>query len=885
MPKRSEIGSMAENIRVESHPQQAGAQQYTFLMHLLEAAGEFQTSDELLQAFSALLEEAGVRAMALEVTAGPITRIQSYGDVLALRDADAGGQGRRSYTFPLNDPNAPPGCVTYIVEADSTVSEDILKVVTLHIALRLGQETLLMRAEDAEDKALRRISEVATIYDIGQAIDQIELSQLLSMITYRAALLMEAQACSLMLVSEEMGTLRVAASHGLPDDAMEQEQRVGEGIAGRVALTEQPMLIVGDHRDPRLEGVELKPDIGSSMLVPMKSQEGTTMGVLSIRRRRPAADFTYEDLKLFSVFASQAALALTNVRLYADLKRRAGELLKLSTLTRALISTLDMDELLTRVAEDIRAIVGFERCCLFIRDTVRPIYVPRVWRGYGDSIGRNPVREGEGAVGAAARSRTTLLYDVNDPVLPERERERSYLQMKGFARSLGTDSFIAAPILTSQNRCIGVVVADNRGHREPIQVEQVNLLSAFVNQAGIALENARLVEEKDESYRTLQRLRNYTENVLQSIGAGIVSTDARGYVARWNRAAEQTLKLSPQEFREATLSEVIGLLNLPDNEHALLTSRIERVLETGEHLNMHKLTLHPRQRPPMSLNLMLSRLVDHNQDRAGVVMIFEDVTQEVRLEAEVEKMRRLADIGQLAARMAHEVRNALSPIRGAAQIIRSELEAQNSSTEWPDIIVTEVDGLTRLTSEMLDFARPKQLDLRALPVSEFLHGVLQTQAAYLEENAVRVQWNLPDDLPDLHADPIQLRQVIRNLIMNAVQAMPEGGELILAAEGDPEAGQITLSIKDTGVGIADSDLERIFRPFVTTKTKGTGLGLPIVQKIVDHHGGRVEVESRRGEGTTFRIHLPLKPPQEGAEIRVDASPVISPHLESHYPDN
>src|SRR5205807_533677 len=102
----------------------------------------------------------------------------------------------------------------------------------------------------------------------------------------------------------------------LPADALEQEQRIGEGIAGRVAETEQPMLIVGDIHDPRLDGVALKPDIGSSMLVPMKNTEGRVLGVLSIRRRRPAPDFTDDDLKLFSVFATQAALALTNVRLY-----------------------------------------------------------------------------------------------------------------------------------------------------------------------------------------------------------------------------------------------------------------------------------------------------------------------------------------------------------------------------------------------------------------------------------------------------------------------------------------------------------------------------------------------------------------------------------------
>lgn len=880
---------MADTARYSSEeisgtPENA-VQDYAALLDVLRLVREARTSGEALEDLYHFLNvRYGIYALALEISSGPITRLQPYGDARELREAGNGLLARRICVIPLDDSAAPPGHITYVLTPDSPLSESFLQAITGQIALRLGQENLLKRAEEAESKAGQRINEVATIYEIGQAIDQIDLPRLLKLITYRAALLMDAQACSLMLFSEESGILRVAASHGLPEDAMEQEQRLGEGIAGRVAQTEQPMLIVGDVRDSRLEGVELRPDIGSSMLVPMKSQEGTVMGVLSIRRRRPAPDFTDDDLKLFSVFASQAALALTNVRLYADLKRRAAELYKISTLSRALISTLDLDELLTRVADDICNVVGFERCCLFMRETRQTIYAARVWRGYPDSIGRNPVREGEGAVGAAARMKATLLFDAREAVSPERERERSYLQMKGFARSLGTDSFIAVPILTSQNRCIGVAVADNRGRRDPISREQRDLLSAFVNQAGIAIENARLVEEMQDNYKNIHRLKNYTDNVLHSIGAGIISTDARGHIARWNPAALQTLQQTAEQLKETSLTKIIQGLALPDTERDHLLRMVERVAEAGEDVDLYKLTLHPRGRAPMTLNLMLSRLVDHNQERAGVVMIFEDVTQEVRLEAEVEKMRRLADIGQLAAKMAHEVRNALSPIRGAAQIIRADLQGQHSSTEWPDIIIAEVDGLSHLTSEMLDFARPMPLDLHPVSVGEFLEARIHSLATFLDEHKVRVHRDYPPDLPELEADPVQLRQVVHNLVRNAAQAMPEGGDLFLSADFDPQSQMVAMRFRDVGVGIPEADLERIFRPFVTTKTKGTGLGLPIVQKIVDHHGGRVEVESRVGEGTRFSVLLPLRPPRDGVERRHGEAPLISDHLSGPLPD-
>ena len=297
--------------------------------------------------------------------------------------------------------------------------------------MALDQDALTRRAAAAENIANRHHREITTIYEIGQATNQTELARLLSLITARATLLMDAQACSLMLLNEETQTLKVAASYGLTDDALEHEQRLGEGIAGRVALSEQPLHISDASTDPRLEGMTLRPEVLCSLLVPMKNQDGHVLGVLSIRRHAPAEDFTAEDLRLFSVFALHAALALTNVRLYTDLKRSANELLKISTLSRALISTLDLDELITRVAEDIRNVVGFERCCLFMRDAHRAAYVPVVWPGYPDSIGRNPVGEGEGAVGTAARGKGMLVFDARDLVTPDRARERSYLQLKG----------------------------------------------------------------------------------------------------------------------------------------------------------------------------------------------------------------------------------------------------------------------------------------------------------------------------------------------------------------------------------------------------------------------------------------------------------------------
>ncbi|HLJ55930.1 MAG TPA: GAF domain-containing protein [Chthonomonadaceae bacterium] len=852
------------------------------------------TSGDALDAlFTTLREGAGATALALEITADSVTRLQPYGDIAALIDRPPEPRSATTLSTVLSAPVSVEGqspgrllaALPVACDGRTTNVEPLLQSAALLLSLRLEQEALARRADDADRRAEQKISEVAAIYEIGQAIDQIEHASLLQLITERAASLMAAQACSLMVVQEKTRSLRVAASTGLPDSAIEHEQAIGEGIAGRVALTEQPMLIVGDIRDPRLVGVPLRPDISSSMLVPMKDPEGRVLGVLAIRRRRPARDFDDIDLKVFSVFATQAALALTNKQLYDNLERRAAELLKISDLSRALISTLDLDELLRRVAEDICQIVGFDRCCLYLRDSNRRLFTPRMWRGYSDTSQRNPVREGEGALGMAAKTKQIVRFDGVEAPPADPEADRAYRQRRGFARSLGVAAFVAVPLLDSKNRCLGVVVADNRGTRRPIPDDQVSLLSAFVNQAGIAIENARLYDTTQENLHNIYRLNSESENILQSIGACILSTDAHGVVTRWNRAAETTLGISADLLRGAQLTGVIMRIGLPPPERDALLDMVARVQETGLREYRAKWTLHPGGRLPMTIDLHLARLVDYHQERAGVVLTFEDVTKEEQMEAEMDRMRRLADIGQLAAKMAHEVRNALSPIKGAAQIIRLDMQAQSASTEWPDIIVAEVDGLSRLTSEMLDFARTKSLDRRSVRLEELLTSAIQSLAAFMSENRVDVRLCLESDLPPLSADPTQLGQVVRNIAMNAAQSMPDGGPLTITAGRVPDEQAVVVRFRDEGGGIRDEDIERIFRPFVTTRPKGTGLGLAIVQKIVNQHGGRVEVESRMREGTCFSVYLPIDARHDLARPDAEGAPLITSHPVGPFPDN
>lgn len=865
-------------------PSTSGCQHLDLLVELTSQLNQTDAMSRILEIiFQKLQEGYGATALVLETVEESTRKLQTYGDFVPLLEGCNGEAIPEGVAdIIVLAPFIQSGRLLISFPKDSRPNDAILFLLASSIGQRLNMEAVYHRAREAEYSSAAIEREVVALYNVGQALDRIEHTRLLQLITDSAAHLMNAHTCSLMILQKEAHTLQVVASHGLLPDAIEYEQPLGRGLAGRVAQTEQPLLLVGDMSDAALGHLMLRPEISSSMLVPMKTPEGDVIGVLSISRKRPSLDFNDTDLRLFTVFAAQAALALANKQLFDGLQRRATELEKISTLSRSLITTLDLDELLDRVVREIGEVVGFDRCCIYFRDAARSVFAPRCWHGYQDSTLQNPVREGEGVVGFVGRHRQQIFFQLSDSTPTEEDEARLYKIRRGFARSLGVESYVAMPLLDGKNRCIGVVVADNRHRHLPISQEQIHLLSIYTGQAGIAIENARLYDATNENLQKINRLNSETNGILQSIGASILSVDARGQVIRSNRAANELFKLGRNKGRAYGLSEILSNLRLPQEELDTIGFMLAQVLETGERARKHKWTLNPEDSPPLHINLQLSRLEGAKKEDAGVVISLEDVTKEVQLEAELEGMRRLADIGQLAAKMAHEVRNALAPIKGAAQIIQME---QEKPSEWSDIILTEVESLNCLTSEMLDFARPKSLVYRMVHPAEHLHLAVHSLGSFLEENRVNAVVTASLELPLFQADPVQLGQATRNLIMNAVQAMPAGGTLTLHADVDLESQLIRMEFRDTGIGIPTKDRERIFLPFVTTRPKGTGLGLSIVLKVIQQHHGRIEVNSQLGSGTCFTVYLPMRSSTSESEEKLETAPLISHNERDAFPDN
>jgi two-component system sensor histidine kinase PilS (NtrC family) len=371
-------------------------------------------------------------------------------------------------------------------------------------------------------------------------------------------------------------------------------------------------------------------------------------------------------------------------------------------------------------------------------------------------------------------------------------------------------------------------------------------------------------EALSESASDLVRLRHLHEHTVDSLNSGLLTTDSEGRVRSLNPEGERISGRTLAEVRGSDLEEV-----LPGVRECLSMGREKA---RGGRPRARMPLLHPDGRK-LHLGLASSILRDGEGCASGWVVIFQDVTEVVAMERELRRSERLAGVGQLAADIAHEIRNPLAAISGSVEMLEAgmgEDERDPEPRRLMGIVLREIDRLNDLITAFLQFARPapskrKLVDLGA--VVEELVGMFEAA----RPDNVEVEVEIGRDLTAF-ADPTQVRQVLWNLILNAVQAMPAGGRIRIsvaevvekpqeaASEGrndaKREAGFVQVTVADTGIGIAPEELERIFDPFFTTKPDGSGLGLATVHRIVEANRGSLRVESHVGEGTVLQVRFP-----------------------------
>ena len=350
------------------------------------------------------------------------------------------------------------------------------------------------------------------------------------------------------------------------------------------------------------------------------------------------------------------------------------------------------------------------------------------------------------------------------------------------------------------------------------------------------------LEEKD-------RVSNYLNNILESLSGGVLVVDLDGEITFFNQEAEDITGFEQAKVLGQPYAEIIGL-NAGRNLSVLHT------LDTGERLASREKELAQPNGNTIPIGFSTSLVRDEAGTILGALEVFNDLTEVKRLEAEVQRVQTLAALGEMAATVAHEIRNPLGGIAGYAGMLERDLDSDDPNRRLVQKITEGVGRLNRIVVSLLNYTRPLRLNVHPVNLVELLEETTAFFAIDIERSRedIRIERDFPDGDLICRIDPEQLQQVILNLLQNAMQAMPDGGAIAVGLRVEENQG--VLSIGDTGIGMADEVREKLFTPFFTTKEDGTGLGLVTSKKIIDAHNGQIRVNSEPGRGTQFSISLP-----------------------------
>jgi two-component system sensor histidine kinase HydH len=358
--------------------------------------------------------------------------------------------------------------------------------------------------------------------------------------------------------------------------------------------------------------------------------------------------------------------------------------------------------------------------------------------------------------------------------------------------------------------------------------------------------------------KTLKQTKDYTRQVIASMANGLLSIDTEGRIASYNRPALDLLDLEESEAKGKELSSVIDLTD--SGIHSTI-SEFAAVLDRE---------IQYRKKSGEVIPLALSATPICNEAGAcqGAVIVLRDLSEIKKLQEKVRRSEKLAAIGELAAAIAHEIRNPLSSIRGFAQFLRHALKDKPQEQLYAETMVSEVDRINRVVTDLLTFARPMEAELAPTDITELIEHTVRLVKAEAGSRNVQIETRIAD-VSLLPLDANQMTQALLNLILNALQAVDQEGRVEIGAEVNTDEACLHIWVADNGSGITPEQKEKIFEPFFTTREKGTGLGLAIVHKIVENHQGEIKVESPPPgsmKGCRFTMIIPTgiaRQPQRG----------------------
>jgi two-component system NtrC family sensor kinase len=407
----------------------------------------------------------------------------------------------------------------------------------------------------------------------------------------------------------------------------------------------------------------------------------------------------------------------------------------------------------------------------------------------------------------------------------------------------------------STTRTIAVIGLGRTIGGDFLSSEDVELLESLASYIGIALQNASLYARLEEKIGEFERLKEFNENIVESINVGILALDLDDRIESWNAQMEAMYAFSRAEAIGQQLRSVFPL----EFADALDDFRNE----PGVH-HLYKFPLTTRAGEQRTANIAIAPLLSRDFVSVGRIVLVDDITERVLLETQLAQADKLSSIGLLAAGVAHEINTPLAVISSYAQMLSKQLKGDARFGPVLDKITQQSFRAAEIANGLLNFSRTSTTEFRETDLNQVIRDTLSLLDHQFKTAQIVIDLDLAENLPPIHGNSGKLQQVFLNLLMNAKDAMHGGGHLRVATLANEHHNYVAALVRDSGSGIAPEHLKRIYDPFFTTKTtpkpgdrRGTGLGLSVSYGIIQEHAGKIHVESAIGAGTTFHLEFPL----------------------------
>jgi NtrC-family two-component system sensor histidine kinase KinB len=698
------------------------------------------------------------------------------------------------------------------------------------------QVAISLEASRLRSTAARHLHQETVRYEIDAAIGaNLDAETMLDTVAAKLAEAVAADGCVIYQWNAGSDKITAVAEHiASPLPSLARRTPAGpaslmdDPIARQVLRMHLPTL-VHDKQTANRSAVWHSPGWGALLALPLEIKE-RTVGLVEIYDRRASREFTADEIQLCRALAHQIALAMERTRLFDETRQRLNEVSELYALAHDITASLDLTEVLDAIAQAIRRAMNCRGCCIFLLDEASQMLTIKAaaglkpqWRDMAQ------LHLGEGVVGRVA-AEAHAIY------LPDTYRDTSYIVFDREVRSL-----LAVP-LQVKGQIIGVINVDDRV-ANAFGPGQERLLTIAAAQAAIAIENARLFSE-------ILSGKQRTEAVIQHMADGLLMLDQHGVVLSCNPAIAMLLDMRQNDIvgQQATASDA-------DPRLRAICAPADAVRgDTGT--LAHDATIPRSGLRPRVLRVFSTPVSDEDNQPLGEVRVVHDVTQE----REIDEMR-----DEFFSTISHDLRTPLASIQGFVRLLLdNQVPDEETQREFLGLIGQQTERLAQMVNNLLDISRLEagKLTLKREPLQ--LAAILREATSKLQgmarDKRIRLESDMPADLPTIAGDGGWLEQVATNLIGNAVKFTPAGGQITVSARHS--GGEIVAEVTDTGIGIPTDLLERVFDKYYrvpgasSEQVEGTGLGLHIAKRIVEAHGGRIWAESTLGQGSVFRFTLP-----------------------------